>query len=197
VNRLPVVLITASMAVATAAFAQGAAVTVQKAGAPGVRSVGGEIQVRALVVELDVAKRNVALRLPGGRVETVDVPLDIKNLEQVRVGDELVVRYHQAVAARLEPAGKGIRERVESSGVTGAASGALPGVLGTRRIEVLATITALDRNAGTATLRGPKRTVTMDVPPGVDIGKLKVGDSVRAEFVEAALIAIERRAAGK
>jgi hypothetical protein len=119
----------------------------------------------------------------------------VKNFDQVRVGDELVVRYVTAVAARLEPATKsGIRERVESSVAASAAAGALPGAGQVNQIEVLAVIEALDRKARTATLRGVRRTVTMDVPAGVDIAKLKVGDEVRATYVEAAVLGVERAA---
>ena len=62
---------------------------------------------------------------------------------------------------------------------------------------MLAIIQALDRKAGTATLRGAKRTVTMALPEGVDITKLKVGDEVRAVFMEAMVLNVERVAAGK
>jgi hypothetical protein len=49
----------------------------------------------------------------------------------------------------------------------------------------------VNKKAGTVTLRGVKRTVELDVPPGVDITKLKVGDDVRAVYVEAAVVKIE------
>jgi hypothetical protein len=159
---------------------------------------GAEAELRAKVVELDMARRSATLRGPKGRLVTVDVPPSVKNFDQVRVGDELVVRLAAAVAARLEPATKsGIRERVESRAATSAAAGALPGADQVNQIEVLAVIEALDRKARTATLRGVRRTVTMDVPAGVDIDKLKVGDEVRATYVEAAVLGVERAVASK
>lgn len=186
------------LALPAATFAQSAAVAAATAKAPNVRMAGAEVEVRAKVVELDMARRSVTLRDPKGRLVTVDVPPSVKNFDQVRVGDELVVRYAAAVAARLEPATKsGIRERVESRVATGAAAGALPGAGQVNQIEVLAVIEALDRKARTATLRGVRRTVTMDVPPGVDIDKLKVGDEVRATYVEAAVLGVERATASK
>ena len=193
----PVVLALVS-ALPVAALAQSAAVGAATAKAPNVRMAGSEVEVRAKVVELDMARRLATLRGPKGNLVQVDVPADVKNFDQVRVGDELVVRYVTAIAAKLEPASKsGIRERVETTAAASAASGALPGTAAGRTVEVLATIQSLDRKAGTATLRGVKRTVTLKVPEGVDITRLKVGDEVRAVFVEAAVLSVERAPAAK
>jgi hypothetical protein len=73
----------------------------------------------------------------------------------------------------------------------------LPGVGAQRTVQVLAVIQAIDRTAGTVTLRGAKRTVTIAVPEGVDIRKLKVGDEVRAEMTEAIVLNVERVSAAK
>ena len=179
-----------------AVFAQGAAVA--KASAPNVRMKAAEVEVRAKVVELDMAGRLATLRGPKGQVVTMHVPAEVKNFDQVRVGDELVIRYITAVAARLEPAtASGIRERVETEGTKGAAAAGSPGAAADRTVEVLAVIQAIDKKAGTATLKGVKRTVTMAVPEGVDISKLKVGQEVRAVFVEAVVLNLERVPAAK
>jgi hypothetical protein len=192
------ILAAAVLALPLATQAQSAAVVVAQASAPNVRMKAGEVELRAKVVELDAAARTATLRGPKDRVVTVNVPAEIKNFDQVQVGDELVIRYIAAVAARLEPASKsGIRERVESGGAKAAAPGAMPAAGGARTVEVLATITALDRKAGTATLRGVKRSVTLKVPEGVDITKLKVGDEVRAVFTEAVVVNVERVPAAK
>jgi hypothetical protein len=161
--------------------------------APHGRMKVGEIEIRARVIELDPMGRQATLKGPRGRIVTIDVPPEVKNFDQVRVGDDVTVRYAVAVAARIEPASNhGIRERVESSAAASAAAGGMPGVSGTRKVEVLATIEALDPKARTATLRGATREIKLTVPPDVDIGRLKVGQEVRAVFVEAAMLGIER-----
>jgi hypothetical protein len=199
-NRLSSIVIALACAVAipTAAFAQGASVTTMKGKGPDSRMAAGEVQIRAKVVELDMAHRLATLKGPKGNVVTLEVPAEVKNFDQMRVGDDVVVRYIAAVAARLEPASKsGIRERVESTTAATAAPGALPGVGAQRTVQVLAVIQAIDRTAGTVTLRGAKRTVTIAVPEGVDIRKLKVGDEVRAEMTEAIVLNVERVSAAK
>jgi hypothetical protein len=199
-NRISriVIALACAAAIPAAAWAQGAAVTTLKGKGPGSRMAAEEVQIRAKVVELDMAHRLATLQGPRGNFVTLEVPAEVKNFDQVRVGDEVVVRYMAAVAARLEPATKsGIRERVESTETATAAAGTLPGTGAQRTVEVLAVIQALDRKAGTVTLRGAKRTVTVAVPEGVDMAKLKVDDEVRALMVEAVVLNVERVSAAK
>ncbi len=197
-TRFSTVFLACTLAFPLAALAQNVSVGAATASAPGVRMKAGEIEVRAKVVELDMARRSATLRDLKGQLVTVDVPPEVKNFEQVRVGDELVVRYLSAVAARIEKAPRtGIRERSETLQAGSAAAGALPATAAGKTVEVLAVISALDRKAGTATLRGVRRTVTVNVPAGVDIAQLKVGDEVRAVFVEAAILSVERAPAKK
>lgn len=181
-----------TMAAPLAVLAQSASVSTTTAKAPDARMAGGDVQVRAKVVELNKADRTATLRGPKGRTVTVNVPAEIKNFDQVQVGDELVVRYAAAVAAKLERVAKtGIRERVETTGAVTAAAGAMPGTAAGRTVEILAVIKEIHKKEGAVTLRGATRTVMVRVPESVDIKKLKVGDEVHAIFVEAALMSVE------
>lgn len=191
-------VVACALALPVGAMAQGTSAGAMKAGAPGARMAAGEVEVRAKVVELDAARRTATLRRPKGDLVTVDVPAEVKNFDQVRVGDDVVVRYTTAIAARIEPTTKsGIRERIESTAAASAPAGSLPAGGAARSVEALAVITALDRKTGSVTLRGAKRTVKVAVPTGVDITKLKVGDEVRVVFVEAAVLSVERAPAAK
>jgi hypothetical protein len=188
-----VLLIAAALSAPGAVLAQGASVSEAAAKAPGVRMQAGAVEVRAKVVELDMASRTAVLRGPKGRIVSVAVPPEVKNFDQVRVGDDLVIRYMAAIAAKLEPTANrsGIRERVESAASAVAAPGDKPGMATGRMVEVLAVIEAIDRKARTATLRGVKRSVTVVVPAGIDLAKIKVGDEVRAVFTEAAVLSVD------
>jgi Cu/Ag efflux protein CusF len=157
-------------------------------------AAGAAMTVRAKLVELDTARRTAVLRGPDGTVVTVDVPESVKNFDQVRVGDDLVIRYRVAIASMIKSAseGSGIRERVESMASASAPAGGLPGVQARRTVEVLAVLQKIDRQARTATLQGAKRSVTLSIPPDIDLEGLKEGDEVRAVFVEAAVLSVER-----
>ena len=191
-SRTASLLIATALTLPAAAWAQSASVATVAGGAPGVRGAAGEIEVRAKVVEIDATARSATLRGPSGQMVTVAIPAEVKNFDQIRTGDTVLVRYVTAVVARIEPATQsGIRERVESSSAASAPAGAAPGVAGQRTVEVLATIQSLDRKARTMTLRGVHRTVKVAVPEGVDMNRVKTGDEVRAIVTEAVVLAVE------
>jgi hypothetical protein len=191
-TRTASLLLACALALPAAAFAQSASVAAATGAAPGARMAAGEVTVRARVVEIDKASRTATLRGPNGNLTTVAVPAEVKNFDQVNVGDMLLIRHIMAVAARLEPAtASGIRERVESGAAASAPAGGAPGVGGVRTVEVLAVVQGIDRKARTATLRGVHRTVRVSVPDGVDMTKIKMGDEVRAVITEAVVLAVE------
>ena len=185
-----------ALAIPVSGFAQSAAVAVVEGRTDHARLDAGELEVRAKIVELDLKSGIAVLQDPKGRIVMADVPADVKGMDQVRVGDDLVFRYAAAAMAKLEKASHGgIRERTETTERINAAAGALPGTAGRRTVDILATITALNAKERTVTLRGATRTDTLKVPPDVDMKGLKVGDDVRATIVEAALLAVDRPAA--
>ena len=183
-----------TLALPVATLAQGAAATMVEGKADGGRLKAAEVVVRAKIVEFDAKSRVAALRDPQGRILLVDIPADVKGLDQVQVGDDLVFRYAAAAVAKLEKVSGtgGIRERVETTERVSAPAGTLPGTAGRRTVDVLAKVTAVNTKARTVTLRGATRTVTVDAPPDMDIKALKVGDDVRATIVEAAVLDVER-----
>jgi hypothetical protein len=175
------------------ATAQSATVAAAAASATGARAAGAAIVVRARIVELDKVGRVVTLKGPKGNIVTVAIPPEVKNLDQVNVGDHVVIRYLTGMAVKLEPTANksGIRERIESTQDMKAPAGGMPGIAEVRTVEVLAIVQAIDRKAKQATLRGAKRIITIDVPDSIDLSKVKVGDEVRAIFTEAAVVSVE------
>jgi hypothetical protein len=175
------------------ATAQSATVAAAAASAPGARAAGAAIVVRARIVELDKVGRVVTLKGPKGNIVTVAIPPEVKNLDKVNVGDNVVIRYLTGMAVKLEPTANksGIRERIESTQDMKAPAGGMPGIAEVRTVEVLAIVQSIDRKAKQATLRGAKRIITIDVPDNIDLSKVKVGDEVRAVFTEAAVVSVE------
>ena len=186
-----------TLALPVAGFAQSAGVAVVEGRSDtGARLEGGALEVRAKVVEIDQKSRIATLQGPKGNIVIVDVPADVKNLEQVRAGDDLVFRYAAAVLAKLEKVrgAGGIRETVETTEKASAPAGAMPGTAGRRTVDILAKVSAVNTKARTVTLRGATRTVTLPVPQDTDIKAFKVGDDVRATIIEAAVLNVERPA---
>jgi hypothetical protein len=192
-TRTAALMFACALALPAAAFAQGASVAVATGQTPSGDRVGLEaVEIRARVVELDAANRLATLRGPRGNLVTVHVPAEAKGFEQIRAGDTVTMKYAMAMVSRLEPATKsGIRERIESQAAASAPAGSAPGVSAVRTVEVLATVSDLDRKARTVTLRGVHRTVKVAVPADVDMAKIKQGDEVHATFREAVVLSVQ------
>lgn len=194
-KKIQFVVLACAWAMGMPVWAQSASVTDVAVAGQGVRGGGSEVEIRAKVVALDMAQRRASLKGPKGNVVTVNVPAEVRNFDQVRVGDELLVRYATAVAAKLERVTKsGIRERVETTEAARAEQGDKPGLALGRTVEILAEIQSIDKKRRYVVLRGAERTVAMHVPSSVDIQNLKSGDEVRALFLEAAMVTVEKAA---
>ena len=83
-----------------AALAAGCAAT-QK---PPSGRVEDAIQSRATVTEVDLPERLVTLKDDRGREIVVEVPEQVKSLDQVKAGDEVIVSYTTAVAWQVRRA---------------------------------------------------------------------------------------------
>ena len=60
--------------------------------------VANTVQVTANVEAIDYAKRTVDLKGPLGTVRTLKVDKSVKNFDQVKKGDQVVIRHTEAIA---------------------------------------------------------------------------------------------------
>jgi ribosomal 50S subunit-recycling heat shock protein len=147
----------------------------------------------ATVEAIDVAKRLVTLKGPKGNVVTVKVDERVKNLPQVQVGDQVVVKYYEALAFRVLAPG----EVAPSPSATGAAAKAAPGekpaAVGAREVTATVTVEAIDHKASTVTFKGPEgNSVTVKAQDPKNLEKVKVGDKVEITYTEALGISVEK-----
>ncbi len=156
---------------------------------------GGEVSelvvLTATVDKIDMATREVTLRSEDGKLETVRVGPEARNLDQVRAGDKVTMKYYRALAIFVGPAGEepSITEMTE---VRRAPPGAKPAGQVTSVVEAVATVEALDPAERTATIRGPRGNVqTLKVDGQVRLDKVKVGDRVVVRYTEAIAISVE------
>jgi len=62
------------------------------------------LEVKATVENIDYANRTVDIRGPYGNLKTVVVNETVKNFDNVKKGDEVIVRYTEATAITVRPA---------------------------------------------------------------------------------------------
>jgi hypothetical protein len=168
-----------------------------KATGPGKGAVANTVEITATVQAVDKAKRAVTLKGPEGNVRTITVGPEVKNFDQIKVGDQVVVQYLEALSVELKKGGTAPVARTESAVAGTAKAGEKPGAGGARRITVTADVVAVDAAKQTVTLKGPERTVDVKVHDPDQFKLVKVGDQVEATYTEALAISVEPKATGK
>jgi len=159
--------------------------------APGMAAGAQVATVSAKVVAVDKDKRLVTLQGPLGNQFRVVAGKEVRNFDQIKAGDELVVTHVEALTLELKKGGDGIRERVESQGAARAPAGAKPGMAEVNRVSVVANVVAVNTRAQTITLRGVEHTLDLRVPDKNQLKLIKVGDQVQATYTEAVAVSME------
>jgi hypothetical protein len=148
------------------------------------------VHTQVRVAAIDAATNSVTLRDARGNLADVDVNPALLDVRRLRVGDKLNVAYQQALLVHIDRlAARGVRERVETTVAIPASAGFASSA---HRVRVVATVTKIDRRNRIVTLRGPRHQQVLRAAQGIPLDELKVGDSVRAEFVSAMAVALVR-----
>jgi hypothetical protein len=153
--------------------------------------------ISATVESIDLPKRLVSLRAPNGEKATVEVSPEVRNLEQVRAGDKVVVRYYEALAATFKKRGESttIGRVDQKDAVARAEPGQKPGAAVGTAVSTTVVIEAVDRDRNTVSFTGPAgllRTVNVVDPSAQKfISGLKKGDEVEITYTEALAISVE------
>lgn len=151
------------------------------------------VSVAARVVKVNQKDRVVTLRNAQGETFSVEVGEEVRNLPQVKAGDEVVVTYYQSLAITLKKPGEA-KPGVEVADAAGRAEpGAKPGAAVGHQTTIVATVVGLDKKKGTVTLKGPKgKVVTVEAREPSRLEPVKVGDLIEAIYTEAVAISVEK-----
>jgi Cu/Ag efflux protein CusF len=122
---------------------------------------------------------------------------DVRNLEQVKVGDRVAVRYLEALTLTLKKDGKALPSSTKASDAARAKPGERPGGVVAEQVTVTADVTAVDAKTGIVTLKGPKQVVDLHVADPEQLKLIKVGDQIEAVYTQALALSVEPAAAKK
>ena len=151
------------------------------------------IRTRATVTAIDPAARAVTIQGDHGPV-TIQVGPDVKNFNNLKVGDRVNISYYQGIAAQLVKGGKKVSDPAVSTFSTGTPAGMRP----SGQIGASATVTAKiqDVNLPTNTVAftdsaGTTHIIQVRTPEMQSfIRELKRGDIVQVTFTDSVAVEV-------
>ncbi len=171
--------------------------TVYKSTQPGTVGGGRVESVTATVTAIDAANRTVTLK--GKKdTETVKVGPDVKNFDQIKVGDQVVVSVSQTLTLVWKGADAQVRDPSVTVSGDSAATGEKPAADAQATIRGTVTTKKIDMKTRTVTVVGPQgRKFEIVAGPEVQLDKLKVGDKLDARYTERVAISVQPAPAKK
>ena len=147
----------------------------------------------ATVDAIDAATRMVTLKFADGTTQAYKAGPEVRNFDQVSVGDQVKTTYVESVALFVRKSNEKPFAG-EAQTVQLAPKGAKPGVIVTNTAEITATAEAIDYAKRTVTLKGPRgNSVTYAVDESVtNFKNVKVGDELVLRVTEATAIVVEK-----
>jgi len=110
------------------------------ASAPGTGTITSAVKISARVESIDKAQRQLTLKGPKGNLNTVTAGPDVRNFDQIKVGDMVVVRYLESLTLTLKKDGKELRTMTEKEDAARSKQGEKPGAIAGRQVEVTADV---------------------------------------------------------
>ena len=191
-SRIALAVIAAAFA--TTAFAQKpeAAAGAVVASEPGKAAIVRAAEISAQVVAIDKVTRTVTLKGPQGKVVDIVAGDEVKNFDQIKLGDLVVARYAQSLTLELRKTKVKAGEPTVTEGAARAKPGERPAVAGAREVTAIADVIGVDAKKSTITLKGPRgNVVTLDVKNPDQFKVVKKGDQVEVTYTEALALSVE------
>jgi len=151
--------------------------------------------VTATIKAIDLKSRHVTLRLPDGKKQTFAVDPQVKNLDKVKRGDQVVVQYKDAIEVELttpDPT-RPLPLPTEAMVVDHrtAEDGKPEGVVA-RTLTLTGTVESYDPESKVAVIKGSDgETLRVNIQHPERWTQVKAGDIVTARFSEALAIAVQ------
>jgi len=160
--------------------------------APGKVAGAATTVVTAKVVAVDPTQRTVTLQGSSGTTRTIEVGDEVRNFDQIKVGDTVHAKYTRALALELKKSGAALQAPTEEHAVTPPpAPGEKPGGTVARKVTAVAEVVAVDPAKQLVTLRGAQgNEVDVAVQDPSQLKNIKKGDHVQATYVEALAVAV-------
>ena len=192
-RSVPVLVIASAMCASPLALAQKA----PEAGgvvatAPGKGVAMQAAQASAKVEAVDKATRAVTLKLANGETRTITAGPEVRNFDQIKVGDTLTIKYLEALALELKKDGKAIVGRSEVKSMERSDPGKKPGGAATREITAVADVVNVDAAKKVVSVKNKEgQIIDLNIRDPEQLKLIKKGDQIQATYTEAVAIVME------
>ncbi len=155
------------------------------------------VEVTATVEAVDQTNRLVTLKGPKGGMVTVHADARVKNLDKVKKGDTVNVKYYESMAVSVLPPGEEGAAPTVKTGHASAEKGGMPGGAMARQTTKTVEVLSIDKYKKAISFRdadGSWREVSMAKPELQHyLTDLKEGDKVQVTSTEALAVSVEPR----
>jgi hypothetical protein len=167
--------------------------TAEVAAAPGKVRASETMKMTASVLSIDTDSRDVLLMDSQGKLHTITVSDQVRNFDQLRVGDKVTAEYTEAVSLKLKKRGTaGGPPASAEQAMIRAPMGAKPGGAVGRKVTAIATVTAVDTKKQLVTLRGPLgNEYDLQVLDPNQLKGINKGDEVEVTYTEELAISVQ------
>jgi hypothetical protein len=157
----------------------------------GVASVADAAVAVDVIVNIDKESRAITLKNEEGEEWVFHAGPEVRNFDQLKRGDRVIMEYYTGLAIALEPKGSGLKERITEVQLERAQPGEKPGVKLTKTTYAAAEVTAVDTEHQTLTLQGARGKLVLKGGDDVDLSHISVGQEVEALYVKSYAISVE------
>ncbi|HET9702085.1 MAG TPA: hypothetical protein VFP70_14290 [Burkholderiales bacterium] len=158
---------------------------------PGKAVVAETIKVTAQVTAVDKATRKVEMKGPEGKTFSVVAGEEVRNFDQIKVGDMVVLKYVEALTLELRKSGAAKAPAEEMAAVRAKPGEKPAGAVG-RQVTATAEVVNVDEKNSIISLKGPEgKVVDLKVRNKDHFKVVKKGDKVDVTYTEALAIAVE------
>jgi len=161
--------------------------------APGKIGVSETVKMTATVVLIDMGTRDLVLIDSQGKMHKVNVSDQVRNLDQVKVGDKVTAEYTEAISLKLKKRGTAdVSPASAEAAAIRSPKGMKPGGAVGRKVTAFATVVAVNPQKQFVTLRGPMgNEYDVQVLDPALLKAVTKGDEVEVIYTEAVAISVQ------
>jgi len=114
----------------------------------------------------------------------------VKNFDQLHIGDRVTLQVFKSLTLELKKGSTAVVSRTEDAAKVSGEAGQPPGGALGRQVTVMAEVIGMDAESQVVTLKGPNRSIDLEVRDPEQFKLIAVGDRVEATYTEAVAVSV-------